>query len=150
MKHSLTKNDEQKIPTNNNFVNGPTASLPNNTKIQATSMGVLPFHESLSQQAYEALVFPNITNVSLISVGQLCDDNCLVLFTKAKFFIIKNKKLIHDGWRNQTDGLWNFKINSQPTQYNINYTIIRDKRKQELAQYYHACLSVFAIDQYSN
>ena len=41
-KHFLTNLDGQKIPSHHNFINGPSASLPNNTIVKATKMGLLP------------------------------------------------------------------------------------------------------------
>ena len=58
-------------------------------------------NDNLSQTALKVLVFPNLTNESLISIGQLCDDGCIVLFTKTHAFICKNEKLIGKGVRNR-------------------------------------------------
>ena len=44
-------------------------------------------------------------NESLVSIGQLCDDNCRAIFEKGKMFVTKESKSILHGDRNYTDGL---------------------------------------------
>ena len=122
-KYFLTENDGKKLANIKNLLNGPTASLPNNALVKATKIGIIPLNDKLSKKACEALIFPNITNASLLSVGQLCDDNCLARFSKTRFFVLKNNKIIHQGLQNKTDGLWDFTLHTQSTQHNINYTI---------------------------
>jgi hypothetical protein len=56
--------------------------LPDSTHIQATHSGILPFHESLSDKAKTAHVLDGIANAPLISVGQLCDDDCIAVLDK--------------------------------------------------------------------
>jgi hypothetical protein len=76
---------------------GPTVVLPDSTHIQATHSGLLPFHRSLSDKAKTAHVLDGITNASLISVGQLCDDDCIVVLDKKLIQIFKNNKCIVEG-----------------------------------------------------
>ena len=89
--------------------NGPIAYLPNNTQVQATYRGTLPIHNNISKEASEVLIFPHLQNESLLSIGQLCDDNCIVIFTKKKFFVTKMGKCLFEGFCNEKDGLWDFK-----------------------------------------
>jgi hypothetical protein len=81
--------------------------LPDSTSthIQVTHSGLLPFHHSLSDKAKTAHVLDGITNASLISIGQLCDDDCIAVLDKKLIKIFKNKKCILMGKRNKTDGL---------------------------------------------
>ena len=51
-----------------------------------------------------------------MSIGQLCDDNCIVIFTKNNTYITKHGKLIKKGYRNQKDGLWDLKSTGNITQ----------------------------------
>ena len=46
----------------------------------------------------------------MLSIGQLCDDNCWGLFNKKDLLRFKNKKLILKGKRNKTDGLWDVRL----------------------------------------
>ena len=121
---------------------GPIAFLPNNTTVKATHKGTFNLHDSISDRASEVLVFPHLTNESLISIGQLCDDNCIVIFTKTKFYVTKNGKFLFQGLRNTKDNLWD--LNSHPTQHtkneSMNYIVTKNKTKLELARYYHAAL----------
>ena len=98
--------------------NGPTATLPNNNKIKAT--------------------VPGLTNESLLSIGQLCDNGCLALFDRYKLYIFKNGKIILSGNRNLTDGLWDVPFKNNHID-NINYIVTTDKNKSDLARYLHAC-----------
>ncbi len=66
------------------LINGPIAHLPNNTTVQATHKATINLHKNILRQASEVLIFPHLTNKSF-SIGQLCDDNYIVIFTKKKF-----------------------------------------------------------------
>ena len=72
--------------------------------------------KKLSSQAKHAEIFPNLHS-SLISIGQLCDDECIVTFDKHKVIVSKNKDVIIEGYRDPTHGLWQFPIN-HPDQNN--------------------------------
>ena len=61
---------------------GPNIQLPNNDDLQITHKGQLPLHPNLSPSATQAYILSNLSNESLLSVGQLCDNNCEVLFKK--------------------------------------------------------------------
>ena len=60
---------------------GPNVMLPDMSVIRAKQKGTLPMTE-VSAQAKSAHVLPNLKSVSLLSLGQLCDDNCEVKLTK--------------------------------------------------------------------
>ena len=72
--------------------NGPKAMLPNKATIAATHKGSLPMGKKFSTTAREAFVYPKLTNESLLSIGQLCDDDCLAIFSKRYLHVLKNKK----------------------------------------------------------
>jgi hypothetical protein len=81
---------------------GPTVMLPNSTSnIQATHLGQLPFHPSFSEKAKTAHILDDITNSSLFSIGQLCDDNCIAVLDKKLIKIFKSKKCILE-WPHET------------------------------------------------
>ena len=54
--------------------------LPDETSLQAKIKGFLPLHPSLINEAKTGHVIKKLTNVSLISIGQLCDDGCVAVF----------------------------------------------------------------------
>ena len=88
--------------------NGPTAALPNNTRINASHEGTLNLHPKLK---LKTLIFPNLKNESLLSIGQLCDQNCRAIFDKYKMHILKDNQIILQGDRDGTDGLWKINLN---------------------------------------
>ena len=91
-------------------------------------------------------MFPGLSNESLLSIGQLCDDNCVAIFTKNRVYVVKDNDLIMHGPRNRTDNLWDIqlpahqrdKIQAAPTTSCLNYIITKDKTKSDLARYLHA------------
>ena len=114
---------------------GPTAILPDNTKIRASSRGSLILHDSLKTSA---LIYPGLTNESLLSIGQLCDQGCIAIFDKQKLSIIRHGKQILTGNRNLKDGLWDVPFKEQKINQ-VNYIIAKDKSKSDLAKYLHGC-----------
>jgi hypothetical protein len=46
----------------------------------------------------------------LISLGQLCDNNCIAIFTKQKMHVYKDKTCVLSGTRNHRDGLWDIPL----------------------------------------
>ena len=126
-------------PTHQNYLrkviqlqNGPIATLPNNTQIQATAQGYLPLHSDLK---LKSLVYPQLASESLLSVGQICDTGCMVLFHEKGLLIFKNNKILLSGNRNPIDQLYDIPFPNQK----MNYIITRDKSKTELAQFLHGC-----------
>ena len=59
---------------------GPVAQLPNNSYVKATYEGILALDPALSKTAQTVLIYPEVTNESLISVSQSSHDGCQVLF----------------------------------------------------------------------
>ena len=124
--------------------NGPVAYLPDKTTIKADRQGILPLHPSLSTTAQKAFSFPDLKNESLISVGQLCDDNCKVIFDKTSVKVTKNNVTILKGRRSPTDKLYDIDLNcTNPSKgsnvsHKINYIIRQNKTKTDLARYLHA------------
>ena len=130
---------------------GPTVFLPNNQSITSTETGNLPI-PSLSTTSTTTHVLPGLQNSSLLSLGQLCDDGCIVHLTKSTIHVFKNETLVLSGLRNPTDGLWDVPLPQSPRQVmsshlhhptsktsSCNVIIRKDKSKMELAQYLHAC-----------
>jgi len=60
----------------------PTGILPDPSNITATESAHLPI-KGLSRQATTTSIFENLHS-PLISLGQLCDDNCIVHLDKQK------------------------------------------------------------------
>jgi hypothetical protein len=126
---------------------GPTAMLPDSTNIQATHNGQLPLHHSFSAKAKTVHIFDGITNASLMSIGQLCDDDCVDVLDKKVIKVFKDQKCVLQGHRNTTDGLWDIALptpSAQPTRLSsprqqLNAIIRKDLSKTQLVQYLHGC-----------
>ena len=137
--------------------NSTTVTLPDTSCITSIQKGTLPL-DNLSSTAKETKIFPNL-NHSLISLGQLCDDNCEVILTKEKLTAYKGKHKILEGTRSTSgDGLWDIPISlpqlkpspltvptQKPSFNNINHikpslnVILRtNKKSADLAAYLHA------------
>ena len=91
-------------------IQGPNVVIPNNSTITVTKQGDLPLSTQLSPAARSAMILPGLKSASLVSIGQLCDDDCDVLLNKKKLIAIKNKKIVLQGTRNYSDGLWDIPI----------------------------------------
>ena len=83
--------------------------LPDASTISSDEKGTLPLWD-LSTTAKTAMVLPQFRSLSLVSIGQLCDDNCKVLLTKKKLYAIKEVEIILEGTRNLNNGLWHILI----------------------------------------
>ena len=132
---------------------GPTVFLPNNQSITSNATGHLPI-PSLSSSSTTAHILPGLKNSSLLSLGQLCDDGCIVHLTKSTIHVFKNDNLVLHGLRNHNDGLWDVPLPQTPPQlssslsttptmtaanHSCNVIIRKSTTGRDLAQYYHAC-----------
>jgi hypothetical protein len=102
-----------------------------------TLKGNLPLSPKLSSTAQSAFVLNDLQTGTLISLAQLCDDDCIAIFNKYDVKILKNDKVIITGTR-MSNGLWSLPI--KPPQHQANGVLRTDKPKQELATYLHAAL----------
>lgn len=86
--------------------------LPNNDTLKSTTSGELNIPE-LSTMGRQAYVLNGLNN-SLISLGQLADDNCTIILTKKELQVFKSYKKILHGFRNNNDGLWDIPLPNSP------------------------------------
>jgi hypothetical protein len=79
-------------------------TIISNSKIKLNLPNIPP-------EANEARVFNTLQNGNLLSIGALCDHNCKATFMKDSMNV-KNPsgKLVLEGPRNATNGLWDVKI----------------------------------------
>ena len=120
-----------------NVTKGPSVQIPNGTNMKTIEKGILPLHGILSDRAKTGNIIEGLNNASLLSIGQLCDDNCIAIFDKRYLHIFKNGQIVIKGIRNWTDGLWDVRVGDQKE--NVNMIIRRDKTKTDLAEYLHKC-----------
>jgi hypothetical protein len=70
-----------------------------------TRKSLLSLPKEFSRNATVAYSFSNLKSGTLISIGQLCDDDCIAIFSKYNVKIIKNDKILIKGKRTD-NGLW--------------------------------------------
>ena len=92
---------------------GPSVLIPNGDTIASTKKGILPLSDNLSKVASTAMILPGLEGASLISIGQLCDDDCKVFLDKKTLLAVKDQKIIIQGTRNILDGLWDIPVYKQ-------------------------------------
>jgi hypothetical protein len=149
--HYFASRDKNALTAVKKDTHGPTVILPDTSTLTATASGQLPFSSELSPKAKKTAIFANLQH-SLISLGQLCDDDCEIILNKKKLYAMKKNKIILQGTRSTNgDGLWDIPIQTnqrnhpiiQPTNQPIMNIIIRkDQAKSDLIKYLHAtCFS---------
>ena len=91
--HCLRKADKQCIKSITRF-NRSSILLLNNLIITTNKKGLLPLSSNLLPNAQTVMILPNLKSASLISIGQLCDDNCNVILNKRRLIAIKIKSYL--------------------------------------------------------
>jgi hypothetical protein len=113
-----------------------------------TSHGQFPLSSKLSPGAQSAFVLDDLKTGSLISLSQLCDDDCIAIFSKYDVQILKHNNIIIKGKR-MPNGLWSLPLAETPIPsvptlslvlHQANGILRTDKPKRELAIYLHAAL----------
>ena len=104
------RSEDTKVLQNMHRNTSINVTLPNNHSISSTQSGTIPLSNKLSTKSKEATVLPNLQSSSLISLGQLCDDDCKVLLDKKELNVYKDNQVLLRGYRNPTDGLWDIPI----------------------------------------
>ena len=84
---------------------GPIVTLPGGDHMKATHETSLEIPQ-LSSIGNTAYLFPKLKSANLLSIGQFCDDGCLVLFHKDIAIVAKHNKIILHGVRNKNNGMW--------------------------------------------
>ena len=133
----LRPQDQVAIINKQKTPNGPRVGIPNGMKMNTIAKGHLPLHHLLTNKACQANIIKGLNNASLLSIGQLCDDDCVAIFDKRFLNIYKGKHKIIRGVRNWNDGLWDVHLPTQ--EQRLNMIVRKDKTKIELAEYLHKC-----------
>ena len=100
--------DNQKTTT------GPKFRAADGNTMTTTHSVNIPRSTQLSKSATHGHVLDHLNFFSLISIVQLCGNDCADIFTKYHFLIIKDGHIIIKGTRNNTNGLWNIPIALKP------------------------------------
>ena len=144
-KHYVRPNDikclKDIIPVQSSLV-----GLPNNKFSEINRIGTLTLNPDLSHAAQTGHILNDLKSSTLLSAGQLCDDDCTVILKKHEAIVQKNNKTLLQGPRNYRDNLWDIEIPITKLPINttqlVNAIIRKDKSKKELADYlYESCLS---------
>jgi hypothetical protein len=116
--------------------------MPNGTTIQSSHTCNLLLAD-LPHQARQAHILPGLVHNSLISVGQLYDNECSVTFTHDQVTVSINGKDVMYGSRDPKSRLWRVnlkqKMNTKIAQCNHAHD---NNNQQDLINYHHAaCFS---------
>ena len=100
----------------------PSVTLPDGDTIEPSHKININLSKKLSLQAKEATVLKKLTSSSLISLGQICDDDCTLLLNKKSLIAVKSNNIdtqynknniILQGQRNIYNGLWDILVQRQ-------------------------------------
>ena len=144
-KHYITE-DKLKICNDLKNTIGPYITVADGRIMSPTKKAELPLPKEFTKNARTAYSYNNLKSGTLLSIGQLCDNDCIKIFSKYDVKIIKQDKIFIKGRRTE-NGLWNLPINGlnttsdqqptiEPHTHVTNGVIKLDTTKSELAQYY--------------
>jgi hypothetical protein len=119
---------------------GLSVQVANSQNIEATKRATVPLAKELSSKAKVGHIFDGLKLGSLLSIGQLCDDNCVALFTKCDVKMCKQGQIIIVGKRNPANGLWTVPIAPEPTIHRANGAIHDSATKEDFAMFSHAAM----------
>ena len=143
-KHYITE-DVLDICTSVQDTIGPNVAVADGRIMVPTKKAILPLPAKLRDKAKIAFSFQNLKSGSLISIGQLCDDDCIAIFSRYDVQIIKDHQVLIKGKRTD-NGLWNIPLSDAPlsiatdNKQMANGVIELDSTKGELAQYHAGTL----------
>ena len=80
-----------------------------------TEQGNLPLSSKLSKKEQVAIIFPELRSSSVLSLVQLCNDDCDIVLNKKKKNFRKENELILQGTRYKLDGLWDIPVYKKKT-----------------------------------
>jgi hypothetical protein len=116
--------------------------MPNGTTIQSSHTCNLLLTD-LPQQARKAHILPGLVHNTLISVGQLCDNECSVTFTQDQVMVSKNGKNVMYRSRDPKSRLWRVNLKQKVESEIVQCNHAHDNNNQkDLINYLHAaCFS---------
>jgi hypothetical protein len=124
-------------------------NMPNGTTIQSSHTCNL-FLTNLPHQARQAHILSGLVHNSLISVGQLCDNECSVTFTQDQVTVSRNEKDVMYGSRDPKLRLWRvnlkYKINTKVAQCNHASTWIKAIKNRNFSSW--SVLNEHSVEKY--
>jgi hypothetical protein len=112
----VTNSYAQHLTNPSTVDNGPTILSASGTAMPTTRQGQLSLSPHLSSAAQSAFVLDDLKTGTLISLAQLCDDDCIAIFTRYDVKLLKNNKVVITGTR-MSNGLWSLPLGSPPTHW---------------------------------
>ena len=76
------------------LTNRPRFLVPNGDNLRTIENGFLPLHRLLSTHSKKGHMLEGVSNTSLLSIGKLCDDDCVAVFDKQHLCIFKQGILV--------------------------------------------------------
>jgi hypothetical protein len=129
---------------------GPSIQVASGPIIEPNKRVTIPLATALSNDAKIGHLFNEVKSGTLISLGQLCKDECVALFTKYDVKIYKHSQVIILGKCNPRNGLWTIplarKEEAQPPipptspktiRHSANGPMQNIKTKQDLSAFHH-------------
>ena len=95
------------IPTSTTHV----SSVANGGIISPKYKSRIKISDKLSHKVQKGITCDDIKTGFLISSGQLCDENCISIFSRFHIKIIKDNQVIIEG-RRTDNGLWNIPLSN--------------------------------------
>jgi hypothetical protein len=118
------------------------ANMPNSTTIKSSHTCDLLLTD-VPPQARKVHILPGLVHNSLISVGQLCDNECSVTFTQEQVTVPKNRECVMYGSRDSRSRLWRVDLKQRFETNRVQCYHTHDNSNQKyLINYLHAaCFS---------
>jgi hypothetical protein len=110
---------ENKTATNQ----GIYVNMLNNTCIRVTHTCTINI-PGVPHAACSGHIFPQL-KTPLVSIGQLCDHDCIATFDKTRVVITQHNATLLTGFRSPTTNLWQLPLTTDTSHNNITTQIIR-------------------------
>jgi hypothetical protein len=118
--------------------------MPNGNVMVSTHIAELDL-PTVPNAARTVHIFPDMQgSLPLLSIGKLCDHGCIAIYEKDTVNILKDKKIILQGKRDFSTGLWFIDLNknNQPTHHFASASTIvhNDINTAQRVAFFHAAL----------
>jgi hypothetical protein len=120
--------------------NGPFVQVANSQNIETTKRATVSLAKESSSKAKVGHIFDGLKSGSLLSISQLCNNDCVALFAKCDVKIHKHGQIIIVGEHDPANGLWTIPIAPKPTIHRANGAIHDSATKEDLAMFLHAAM----------
>ena len=121
--------------------------MENGDDMQATKKLQFNLSPEISREAQYGHIYDDLKTGTLVSVGQISDNDFDTICLKTRCVYFKNGKLIIKGIRYHTNGLWNIPLasTSEPPsttalQQHALGVVQNSKTRQDLSGYFHAIM----------